>query len=310
MITRQAIQMAAGRLRGWVRVTPVISVARSTFGHAVDLKLEHLQHTGSFKPRGAFNRMLSHPIPPAGVVAASGGNHGLAVAYAAVNMDVPAEIFVPETASAVKLRRLHGYGVRVTQVGQQYADALAASRARADAVGALMVHAYDDADVQAGQGSIAVELAQHTRTITTVLVAVGGGGLLGGIATWYARTATKVVAVEPANAPTLATALAAGHPVDVEVSGVAADALGARQISALTLRTAADTGVKSVLVDDKSIMQTRQALWDELHLAVEPAGATALAALTSGAYQPAPDEHIAVIICGANTDPIDLVERQ
>jgi threonine dehydratase len=217
-------------------------------------------------------------------------------------------VFVPETSAPVKVRRLAGYGARVTRVGRQYAEAYAASQERAAATGALVVHAYDDAEVQAGQGTVALELAEQAPAVDTVLVAVGGGGLIGGVASWYAGS-VRVIAVEPRRAATLAGALAAGHPVDVEVDGVAADSLGARRISAATLETARATGVRSVLVDDKAIMHARQLLWDEMRLAVEPGGATALAGLLSGAYRPAPDERIAVIVCGANTDPADLVDR-
>jgi threonine dehydratase len=302
VITRDEIRAAAERIRGRVRATPTVEV--DGFGHPVTLKLEHLQHTGSFKPRGTFNRLLSHPIPAAGVIAASGGNHGLAVAYAARELGVPAEVFVPETSSPVKVRRLRSYGASVTQVGREYAVAYAASQERAVESGALVVHAYDDPEVQAGQGTVGLELGSG---FDTVLVAVGGGGLIGGIAAWYSGS-TKVVAVEPVGAPTLAEALSAGRPVDVEVDGVAADSLGARRISAITLETVMQTHVSSVLVDDKAIMHTRQLLWDELRLAVEPGGATALAALVTRAYQPAPGERVAVVVCGANTDPGDLVE--
>ena len=308
MITGDDIRSAAERIRGRVRVTPVAFVDPSAFGHPVTLKLEHLQHTGSFKPRGVFNHLLSHTIPAAGVIAASGGNHGLAVAYAARELGVRAEVFVPTTCSLVKAQRLTGYGARVIRVGHEYAEALTASQDRAAATGALAVHAYDDPHVQAGQGTVAMELHKQAPTVDTVLVAVGGGGLIGGIARWYPAL-TTVVGVEPWGAPTLASALDMLQPVDVPLDSIAADSLGARRISALTLETAEATGVRSVEVGDKAIMDARQALWDHLRLAVEPAGATALAALMSGAYQPAADEHIAVILCGADTDPVDLVER-
>jgi threonine dehydratase len=306
VIAMNDIRSAADRIRGRVRVTPIVCVDRSAFGHPVTLKLEHLQHTGSFKPRGVFNRLLSAQVPLAGVIAASGGNHGLAVAYAANALGVSAEVFVPVTCPPVKVGRLRWYGARVTQIGQRYAEALAASQERAVLTGALVVHAYDDPQVQAGQGTVGLELAAQAPAVDTVLVGVGGGGLLGGVARWYAGTA-RVVAVEPARAATLASALSAGCPVDVDVAGVAVDSLGARRISALTLETAVSTGVRSVLVDDKAIMAARQALWDELRLAVEPGAATALAALAFGVYQPAPDERVAVIICGANADPADLI---
>jgi threonine dehydratase len=332
------IRAAADRIAGRVRRTPVVAVAAAAFGVEVALKLEFLQHSGSFKARGAFNRLLAGPIPPAGVVAASGGNHGLAVAYAARELGIPAEIFVPETSAPVKVRRLRGLGVRVTQTGAWYADAYAASQQRVRQTGALMVHPYDHPHVQAGQGTVALELAEQVTWVgrrpgvDTVLLAVGGGGLLAGVATWFAGAeagrgaggagrgaggagprrgtgasgSVRIVAVEPYNAPTLSAALAAGRPVDVEVSGVAADSLGAGRISPAALAVARSTGVVSVLVDDKAILAARQALWDELRIAAEPGGATALAALTSGGYQPAPGERIAIICCGANTDPSDL----
>lgn len=322
MITRDEIRAAAERIRGRVRLTPVVAVEAAAFGHPVTLKLEHLQHTGSFKPRGTFNRLLSHTVPAAGVIAASGGNHGLAVAYAARELGVPAEVFVPETSSPVKVARLRGYGAKVNQVGREYAEAFAASQERAGVTGALVVHAYDDPEVQAGQGTVGMELGSG---FDTVLVAVGGGGLIGGIASWFAGDPaapaapaggeaagagggrTRVVAVEPVGAPTLSSALSAGRPVDVEVAGIAADSLGARRISPLTLETAIRAQVTSVLVDDKAITHARQLLWDELRLAVEAGGAAALAALVTRAYQPAPDERVAVVVCGANTDPADLV---
>lgn len=308
MVTTNEIRSAAERISGRVRVTPVVSVERFAFGHPVTLKLEHLQHTGSFKPRGTFNRLLSNPIPAAGVIAASGGNHGLAVAYAARELGVRAEVYVPETSAPVKVQRLKGYGAQVTQTGHRYADAFVACEERARVTGALPVHAYDDVEVHAGQGTVGLELSEQDPKIDTVLVAVGGGGLIGGIASWFAGSA-KVVAVEPRRAATLASAMAAGAPVDIEVDGVAADSLGARCISAVTLQTVTATGVLSVLVDDKAILQARQTLWDELRLAVEAGGATALAALVAGAYQPEPGERVAVVVCGANTDPVDLVER-
>ena len=287
------IRSAAERIGSRVRITPVIEALDVT------LKLEFMQHTGSFKPRGAFNRILANPLPKAGVIAASGGNHGLAVAYVARALGIPAEVFVPEISAPIKVARLHRYGATVTQVGGNYGEALAASEIRAMDTGALIVHAYDQPEVQAGQGTVGYELQRQAPDLDTIIVAVGGGGLLAGIASWYLGTA-NIVAVEPRRIPTLAAALDAGVPVDVDVSGLAADSLGATRISAGALDVAQRAGVTSVLVEDADIAAARELLWDELRIAVEAGGATALAALTSGAYKPRPGENIGVIVCGAN----------
>jgi threonine dehydratase len=305
---RAAVEEAAGRLIGRVRETPVVRLETGAFGLGgrIALKLELLQHSGSFKPRGAFNRVLAAGVPAAGVIAASGGNHGLAVAHVARTLSIPAEIFVPTSSSPVKISRLKTYGARVVVGGDYYADAFAASQERAAQTGALVVHAYDGFDTVAGQGTLARELDTQLPDVDTVVVAVGGGGLLGGIATWYAGRA-RVVAVEPALIPTLATALNAGRPVDVDVSGIAADSLGARRIGVVGYAAAVAAGVESVLVPDSAISAARQQLWDEMRVAAEPGGATALAALISGGYRPARDERVAVIVCGGNTDPRDLL---
>ena len=306
-ICRDDVEVASKRVAGRVRVTPVIELERAALGLAspIALKLELLQHTGSFKPRGAFNRVLAGVVPAAGLVAASGGNHGLAVAYVARELAVPAEVFVPTSSSPVKLARLRSYGARVTVVGDYYADAFVASQERAAVSGALTVHAYDQPETVAGQGTVGRELDRQLPGVDTVLVAVGGGGLVGGIAAWYSGRA-RVVGVEPETIPTLAAAVAAGHPVDVGVSGVAVDSLGARRIGAIGFATARLAGVRPVLVPDEAILAARQRLWDDLRLAVEAGGATALAALTSGAYRPEPGERVAVVVCGGNTDPSDL----
>ncbi len=306
MPTHDEIRTAAASIAAHVRVTPVMSVEAAAFGAPVALKLECFQHTGSFKVRGAFHRLLSGPVPAAGVIAASGGNHGLAVAYAARELGIRAEIFVPEIASAVKVERLRRYGATVVQTGSRYSEALAASVIRGAETEALAVHAYDDPYVQAGQGTVAEELARQCPDLDTVVVAVGGGGLLAGVASWFASPSSTVIAVEPEKIPTLATALTAGRPVDVDVSGIAADSLGATRLSASALDVARRTGVRSVLVSDEAIAATRQRLWDEARIAVEPGGAAALAAIMSGAYQPRDGERVAVIVCGANTDPSDL----
>lgn len=267
----------------------------------VFLKLESLQHAGSFKPRGAFNCILKSNVPQAGVIAASGGNHGAAVAYAAQKLGHHAEIFVPAISPPSKVDRLRQYGARVNVTGKVYAEALAASKERAQETGALPIHAYDDAHVLAGQGTLALELEEQVPQLDTVLVAVGGGGLIGGVAAWYQKRA-QVVGVEPANAPTLFQALQAGRPVDVEVSGVAADSLGARRCGQLMFPIAQKYVEQVVLVSDDQIGNAQKALWQTLRLVAEPGGATALAALISGAYQPQKDERVAVIICGSNTE--------
>lgn len=308
MLTRDDVQAAADRIAGRIRTTPVATLEKDSIGLAasIEVKLELMQHTGSFKPRGAFNRILTQSVPDSGVVAASGGNHGLAVAFAARELGIAAEVFVPETSARVKLDRLRGYGAKVVVAGQHYAEAFNASQARALETGALVVHAYDQLEVQAGQGTVALELEQQAPDVDTVLVAVGGGGLLAGVATWLEGRA-KVVAVEPEGIPTLATALKVGQPTDVLVMGIAIDSLGARRISRTALDIAQRAGVVSVLVSDKDITIARQVLWDELRVAAEVGGATALAALTSGAYEPAKGERVAVVVCGGNTDPSDLV---
>ena len=306
---RGDIEAAAERVGQRVRRTPIFRLEAGVLGAdgQISLKLELLQHTGSFKPRGAFNRALSARAPTSGLIAASGGNHGLAVAHVARVLGLPAEVFVPTSSSAVKVSRLRRYGAIVTVRGDYYADAWAASQERAQATGALVVHAYDGFETVSGQGTVAWELDKQLSDIDTVLVAVGGGGLIGGIASWYAGHA-KVVAVEPERIPTLAAALQAGRPVDVEVGGVAADSLGAKRIGEVGYAAAVTAGVQSVLVSDDAIIAARQLLWDELRIAAEHGGAAALAALTSGAYRPSPNERVVVILCGSNTDPRDLLE--
>lgn len=308
------IERAARRLAGHIRLTPVIDLAPGTFGlpARVTLKLESLQHAGSFKARGAFNALLSareRPggVPAAGVIAASGGNHGAAVAYAAKSLGHRAEIFVPEVASPAKQQRLRDFGAELRIVGATYAEALQACQARQQETGALSVHAYDEPAVLAGQGTLGRDLQARAPDLDAVLVAVGGGGLIGGMAAWYQAQAasTRIIAVEPAACPTLHAALAAGAPVDVAVGGVAADSLGARRIGALTFANRQAIH-QSLLVEDEAIRETRRLLWRDLRLAVEPGGATALAALISGRYRCEANQHIGVIICGGNTDPGDL----
>jgi threonine dehydratase len=301
---RAQIEAAAARIGDRVRTTPVLAPGRAAFGSQahVTLKLECLQHTGSFKPRGAFNRVLAAgQVPAAGVIAASGGNHGAAVAYVAHELGLAAEIFVPEIVVPAKLARITGYGADVRIGGARYADALAASEARARETGALAVHAYDDADVIAGQGGVAREFEAQAGELDTVLVAVGGGGLAAGVAAWYAGR-TRVVAVEPRTSRALDAALAAGAPCDVDVTGVAADSLGARRVGELAFAIARATGVETVLVDDDDIRAAQRALWAQTRVFAEPGGATALAALVAGAYVPRAGERVGVIVCGSNGD--------
>jgi threonine dehydratase len=308
MTSRSAIAAAATRLAAYVRHTPVVEIDGNSLSCRcpVKLKLELLQHTGSFKPRGAFNRLLTATIPDAGVITASGGNHGAAVAYAARALGVKAEIFVPAGTPATKVNRISGYGARVVQGGQSYADALAASRIRQQETGALEVHAYDHADVLAGQGTVGREFEMDAPELTHVLIATGGGGLIGGVAAWYAGSAA-VISVEPELCPTLHTALRAGQPVDSPVSGLASDALGARQVGALMFPIAQTMVVDAVLVPDEAIAAAQRWLWEQMRLIAEPGGATALAALLCGRFVPPANARVGVVVCGGNTDPGKIV---
>jgi threonine dehydratase len=304
-IAQTAIEQAAARIAPHVRRTPVIDLAAGTFdgiAFPLTLKLECLQVTASFKPRGAFNRMLSAAVPASGVIAASGGNHGIAVAHAAKTLGHRAEIFVPEVISPAKVARLKELGATVNITGKVYGDALAASQKRASETGALVLHAYDQPEILAGQGTVAREFAEQAPNLDTVIVAVGGGGLIGGMAAWY-RGATRLIAVEPRTSRALDAALAAGEPVDVDVSGVAADSLGARRIGALMFPLAQRFVALVALVEDAQIVAAQKALWRALRIVAEPGGAAAMAAILSGAYKPAPGERVGVLVCGANCDP-------
>jgi len=303
MISRTEIQEASRRIARHVRRTPVFALEEGAFGldARIFLKLEMLQHTGSFKPRGAFNCILSATVPPAGVIAASGGNHGAAVAFAAQKLGHRSEIFVPTISPANKVERLRRYGAQVCVTGRDYAEALAASQQRTAETGALAIHAYDDARVLAGQGTLGMELEEQVRGLDRVLIAVGGGGLIGGVAAWY-QDRVRVISVEPERAPSLAKALAAGKVVDVEVSGVAADSLGARRVGTLMLPIAQKFVSQALLVSDDQIVEAQRTLWQHCRLIAEPGGATALAALLSGVYQPHHGERVGVVICGANSD--------
>lgn len=301
-VTHADVAAAAARISGHVLRTPVIEVAPRLW-----LKLELLQHSGSFKVRGAFNRIMSAgDLPAAGVIAASGGNHGLAVAFAARALGVRAEIFVPTVTSPVKVAGLERLGAHITQTGAIYAEAAEAAAKRAAETGALSVHAYDQPEVVAGQGTTGLELIEQTGAVDTVLVAVGGGGFAAGITVGTSVSGPRIVAVEPERIPTLNAALRAGEPVPVEVGGVGADALGASRIGGLAFQILNDPRVESVLVSDEAIIAARRTLWERHRVAAEHAGAAAYAALLSGAYRPEPGERVAVVVCGSNTDPATL----
>jgi threonine dehydratase len=305
-ITREAIATTEIAIRPFIRRTPLVVADMSDFGHqprALTFKLEMLQHSGSFKARGAFANLLLRKAPAAGVVAASGGNHGVAVAYAAYRLGVPATIFLPDVASPAKMDLISRYGARLVVAGSLYADALAASEIHIAETGAMPVHAFDQRETLMGQGTVGLELEQDAPEIDTLLVAVGGGGLIGGIAAWYGRQ-VRVVAVEPEAAPTLHDAMAAGKPVDAPAGGVAADSLAPKRVGELMFAIARDNVAEVVLVTDDAIRQAQTALWSALRLVTEPGGAAAFAALLSGRYRPAADERVAVLLCGANTTAV------
>jgi threonine dehydratase len=311
-ITPDDILRAAERIAPHVRRTPLWKLPSSALGLPADapafeawLKLEHLQHSGSFKARGMFNRLLSNTIPAAGVIAASGGNAGIATALAARSLGVPAEIFVPSISPVAKRERLAALGARVVVGGDAYADALKACEIRQRETGALMTHAYDQPEVVAGAGTLAREVELEAGLPETVLVSVGGGGLIGGIAAWFAGR-SRVIALEPELAPTLHSARAAGVPVDVSVGGIAADSLGARRIGAIAWEIAQRHVAQSVLLTDDAIRDAQRFLWREFKLAVEPAAALPLAALQRGVVKPAAGERVCLIVCGANLDPATL----
>lgn len=306
--TRDDIAAAAARISPDVRRTPLWRLPGATLGldcAEVWLKLEQLQLSGSFKARGMFNRLRSLPVPAAGAIVASGGNAGIAVAAAARALGVPCEVFVPEVSSAAKRAALAALGARVVVHGAAYADAYAASVERQRETGALVMHAYDQPEVVAGAGTLAAEIEAEAGVPDRLLVSVGGGGLVAGLAAWF-EGRTRIEALEPARAPTLHAALDAGEPVDVEVGGVAADSLGARRLGAIAWQVAQRHPVVSTLLDDEAIRAAQQRLWRELRLAVEPAAALPLAALWSGAVKPGAHERVAVVVCGANLDPATL----
>ncbi len=306
--TYDEVVRARDLIDGRVRRTPTLDLELPSSGRSVTLKLELLQHAGSFKPRGAFHSVLSADQPPDLLVAASGGNYGLAVAHVGQALGLPARIFVPCSAPAVKVEAIRRRGAEVNQVGETYAEAMAASREAAAGPGAMALHAYDSWGTVTGQGTLGLEIAEQVEGVDTVAVAVGGGGLMAGVATALAGAAPgcRVVGVEPQRCPTLSTALAAGSPVAVDVGGVAADSLGASRLGDIAHRVAGAGGVDSVLVADEAITEARRWLWSATRLAVEPGAATALAALLTGAWTPEDGERVCVVVCGGNADPVGL----
>lgn len=304
----ERIQNAYELIRPHIRHTPVVEVDAADFGlpaHVLALKLELLQQGGSFKTRGAFTHLLTRRVPAVGVVAASGGNHGVAVALAAQKLGVPARIFVPSVSSPAKQEQIRRLGAELVIAGERYADALAASKQWIESSGALEVHAYDQLETLTGQGTLGLEMERQCPHLDTLLVAVGGGGLIGGIAAWY-RGRIRLVAVEPVTAPTLAMAIAAGRPVDAEAGGVAADSLAPRRVGELMFPLAQSFVSETVLVEDDAIRDAQKALWQNLRIAAEPGGAAAFAALLSRRYVPTPGERVGVLVCGGNTSAVNF----
>ena len=310
-IDRESISATERIIRPYIRRTPVIRLDGSEFGlNAIDLrfKLELLQHSGSFKVRGAFNNLLTRDVPAAGLVAASGGNHGVAVAYAAMKLGKPATIFIPSVASPEKVDRIREYGAELVVTGDRYADALAASEDWMTQSGALSIHAYDQAETLLGQGTVGLEFEEECPDLNTLLVAVGGGGLIGGIAAWY-RGRIKIIGVEPELAPTLTNALRAGRPVDSPAGGIAADSLAPKRVGELMLPLAQLYVHEVLLVTDDAIREAQISLWQRLRLLTEPGGAAAWAALSSGIYRPEPGERVGVVLCGGNTSAVDFTRE-
>jgi threonine dehydratase len=309
-VDRQRIEATYEVIRPYLRLTPVLEVDGTDVGlgrASLFLKLELMQHAGSFKARGAFANLLLRAVPTAGVVAASGGNHGVAVAYAAMRLGVRAKVFVPTISSPAKIERIRAYGADLVIGGERYADALAASEDWASRSGALTVHAYDQVETLLGQGTLGLELGRQSAALDTLLVAVGGGGLIGGIAAWYAG-AVRIVGVEPVAAPTLTRALAAGQPVDAEAGGIAADSLAPRKVGVLMLPIAQAYVDRVVLVSDPAIRQAQETLWSVARIVAEPGAAAPLAALLCQAYRPQPGERVGVVVSGGNTTAVDFGE--
>jgi len=303
-LSRERIQATERVIRPHIRRTPILEVTGAEFGLdsiTIVFKLELFQHAGSFKARGAFTNMVTRDVPPVGVVAASGGNHGCAVAFAAMKLGKPATIFVPTVASQSKLDRIRGYGAELVITGDRYAESLEASEAWTAKSGALPIHAYEGTETLLGQATLGLELEEQAPKLDSVLVAVGGGGLIGGVAAWY-QNRVKVVAVEPIDAPTLNLALRAGRPVDSPAGSIAADSLAPRQVGQQMFPIAQRFVHSSILVSDDEIIEAQRKLWDSVRIVAEPGGAAAFAGLLSGRYKPEPGERVGVIVCGGNTE--------
>jgi len=302
------IQETERIIRPYIRRTPILEVDGADFGLdsiKIVLKLELFQHSGSFKARGAFTNILTRQVPAAGVVAASGGNHGAAVAFAAMTLRKPATIFVPTVAATTKLDRIRSYGAELVITGDRYAESLEASEAWTAKSGALPIHAYEGTETLAGQGTLGLELEEQDPKLDSLLVAVGGGGLIGGVAAWY-EDRVKMIAVEPFACPTLERALRAGRPVDAPSGGIAADSLAPRQVGQQMFPIAQKHVREVVLVTDEEIVDAQQKLWESVRVIAEPGGAAAFAALLSGRYKTQPGERVGVIVCGGNTDKVNL----
>jgi threonine dehydratase len=307
-ISRARIQATEPVIRPYIRRTPILEVDGSEFGLdsiKIIFKLELFQHAGSFKARGAFTNMLTREVPVAGVVAASGGNHGAAVAFAAMKLGKPATIFVPSVASQAKLDRIRGYGANLIIAGDRYAESLEASEAWTTDSGALPIHAYEGDETLLGQGTLGMELEEQAPGLDSLLVAVGGGGLIGGVAAWY-QNKVRVISVEPTEAPTLRLALSAGRPVDSPAGGIAADSLAPRQVGQQMFPIAQRYVQSSLLVTDDEIIEAQKRLWEATRIIAEPGGAAAFAGLLSGRYKPEPGERVGVIVCGGNTEKVAI----
>lgn len=305
-ISREDVKELYRQLAGHVRRTPVISVDGKDFGLdpvSLAFKLENLQHTGSFKARGALANLLTRTVPSAGIVAASGGNHGVAVAFAANKFHVAAKIYVPTVASVTKIERIRKYGADLVVGGERYADALEESQKWAAQTGAIALHAYDQRETMMGQATVGLEFEEQSPDLDTLLVAVGGGGLIGGIASWYSGR-TRIIGVEPDQAPTLTRALEAGRPVDAEAGGIAADSLAPRRVGEMMFPIAQKYVERVVLVTDEDIRAAQRALWQEMCVAAEPGGAAAFAALLAKKYKPVSSERVGILVCGGNTDAV------
>ena len=308
IIGRDEIAQTKRLIRPHIRRTPIIEADAGDFGLTtarLSFKLELLQHAGSFKTRGAFTNLLAREVPKAGVVAASGGNHGAAVAYAAMKLGIPAKIFVPTISSPAKIQRIRDYRAELVVTGDRYADALAASEVWAQQSGALSIHAYDQRETLLGQGTIGLEIEQRSPDIDTLLVAVGGGGLIAGIAAWFGGR-VRVVGVEPEASPTLTMAFQAGEPVDAPAGGIAADSLAPRRVGTLVYPIAKQYVDRVVLVPDDEINRAQLALWETLRVVAEPGGAAAFVALLSGRYEPQPNERVGVLLSGGNTTAVNF----